>query len=167
MSELSELLARMQFSVSVAGGAVTGHLHDHDQVVLTFRPGYYDRVDESVLEHHLVSLARMMRAEYVRRYYAALSTAFGRTVTKDPPPIGRREKEYAALRQEFVAEGRSADGRITIEVRGMESWRIRITPGTLGVLTEADFAEQFRTAATLLIRDQFAGIRTLKDHIYG
>lgn len=167
MSELSELLARMRFSVSVAGGAVTGHLHDHDQVVLAFRPGYYDRVDEAALEHQLVSLARVMRTEYVRRYYAALSTAFGRTVTKDPPPIGRREKAYAALRQEFVAAGRSADGRITIAVRGMESWRIRIAPGTLGALTEADFVERFREAAALLIRDQFAGIRTMKDRIYG
>ncbi|GAA5179526.1 hypothetical protein GCM10023322_09740 [Rugosimonospora acidiphila] len=58
-------------------------------------------------------------------------------------------------------------GRITISVRGMQSWRMRIAPGTVRTLNEAQFAQQFREAATALIRDQFAGIRALRNRIYG
>jgi hypothetical protein len=167
MSELSDLLDRMRVHASVAGGAITGELHDHDRVDVSFAPGFYARSTDTALEQHLVSLARLMRAEYVRQYYAAVSTAFRRTITKDPPPIGPRDMDYAERRQELVAEGRSSSGRITISVRGMQSWRIRIAPGTVRALNETQFAEQFREAATALIRNQFAGIRALKNRIYG
>ncbi|WP_345626460.1 hypothetical protein [Rugosimonospora acidiphila] len=44
---------------------------------------------------------------------------------------------------------------------------MRIAPGTVRTLNEAQFAQQFREAATALIRDQFAGIRALRNRIYG
>jgi hypothetical protein len=166
MSELSDLLDRMRVRASVARGAITGELHDHDQVDVSFAPGFYDRTTDTALEQHLVSLARLMRAEYVRQYYAAVSTAFGRTITKDPPPIGRQDTDYAAQRQDLAAEGRSSSGRITITVRGMQTWRMRIAPGTVRVLNETQFAAQFREAASAVIRNQFAGIRALKNRIY-
>lgn len=167
MSELSDLLDRMQVRASVAGSPVAGFLHDRDEVEISFAPGYYDRADEAPLERHLAALARVLWAEYMRQYYAALSTAFGLTVTKDPPAIGRQDKEYVALRQDLVAEGWSGDGRILVTVRGMETWNVRVTPGTLRELTEAEFVTQLREAAGALIRHQFAGIRELKNRVYG
>ncbi|GIF12392.1 hypothetical protein [Actinoplanes teichomyceticus] len=164
---LRESLDRMRVHASVAGGAITGELHDADQVELTFTPGYYDRVAEPVLIDHLVALARVMHAEYVRQYLRAVSEASGRTITKEPAGDGRRDRAYAEQRQELIAEGRSADGRITVTVRGMRSWWVRIAPGTLRVLDERQFAARFGEAAHALIRDQFAGIRALKNHVYG
>jgi hypothetical protein len=164
---LGDALDRMRVRVSVAGDAIIGELHDNDRVDLSFAQGHYNSAAESTLEEHLVSLARVMHAEYVRQYFRAVSEAYGQTVTKEPPAIGRQDKEYAAQRRELVAEGRSVDGRITVTVRGMQSWRVRIAPGTLRALDERRFCERFGEAAHALIRDQFAGVRSLKNHVYG
>ncbi|BCY05676.1 hypothetical protein [Actinoplanes sp. L3-i22] len=164
---LRDALERMRVRVSVAGGAITGELSDNDRVELSFAPGYYDRVSEPALEEHLVALARVMHAEYVRQYFQAVSAAYGRTISKDPPAIGRQDREYTARRAELVAEGRSADDRISVTVRGMRSWRVRIAPGTQRALDERQFAVSFGAAAHALIRDQFAGVRVLKNHVYG
>src|SRR5690349_20523264 len=99
-------------------------------------------------------------------WYASDEIAGG-VEPEESPAIGRQDKAYASQRQELVAEGRSADGRITITVRGMRSWRVRITPGTLRTLDERQFSAGFGEAAHALIRDQFTGIRTLKNHGYG
>lgn len=167
MSELSDLLDRMRVQASVAGGAITAELHDRDRVEISFAPGYYERATEATLERHLASLARLVWADYARQYYAAVSTAFGQSVTKDPPPIGRQDREYTALRQDLIAEGRSGDGRITVMVRGMEVWDVRIAVGTLQELAEAEFVQQLSEAAGALIHHQFAGIRELKNRVYG
>src|SRR5689334_2436526 len=137
---LRDALNRMRVSASVAGGAITAELFDGDHVELSFAPGHYDRVDEPALEENLMSLARLMYAEYIRQYFRAVSAAFEQTVTKDPPAIGRQDREYAERRRELVAEGESADHRITVTVRGMRSWRVRIAPGTLRTLDERQFS---------------------------
>jgi hypothetical protein len=164
---LREALDLMRVRASVAGGAITGELYDNDRVDLSFAPGYYDRVSEPALEDHLVSLARVMHAEYVRQYFRAVSEAFGQTVTKEPPAIGRQDKLYVEQRLDLVAEGRSADDRVVITVRGMQSWWVRIAPGTLRALGGPEFSARFGEAAQALIHDQFTGIRALKNHVYG
>ncbi|WP_436523797.1 hypothetical protein [Actinoplanes sp. HUAS TT8] len=164
---LSEALNRMRVRVSVAGGSITGELYDDDRVDLSFAPGFYGLVAASVLEGHLVSLAREMHAEYVRQYFRALSVAYERTITKEPAVIGRQDREYTERRQSLVAEGRSARGQITITVRGMQSWQVRIGRDALRTLDERQFSLAFGEAAQALIRDQFAGIRALKEQVYG
>jgi hypothetical protein len=162
-----DALNQMRVRASVASGAITGELHDNDRVDLSFPAGCYERFVEPDLAAHLVSLARVMHAEYVRQYFRAVSEAFGQTVTKEPTAIGRQDRAYAEQRQDLVAEGRSADGRITVTVRGMHAWRVWIAPGTLRTLDERQFAACFGEAAQGLIRDQFASIRALKNHVYG
>jgi hypothetical protein len=49
----------------------------------------------------------------------------------------------------------------------MRSWQVRIAPGTLRALDERQFIAGFGEAAQALIRDQFAGIRVLKNNVYG
>ncbi len=163
---LRDALSRMRVRVSVAGGAITGELHD-DVVDLSFAPGCYERASVQALEEHLVSLAQALHTEYVRQYYRALSEAYQQTITKEPVAIGRQDREYTERRQELVAEGRSAGDRIVITVRGMRSWQVRICAGTLRALDERQFSAAFGEAARALIRAQFAGIRVLKDQVYG
>jgi hypothetical protein len=164
---LRETLNRMRVRVSVAGGSITGELHDNDRVDLSFAPGCYDRIAVTAMEDHLVSLARTMHIEYVRQYFRALSEAFEQTITKEPSAIGRQDREYAERRQELAAVGRSAGDQVTITVRGMRSWRVQIAQGALRALDERQFAIAFGEAAQGLIRDQFAGIRSLKGQVYG
>lgn len=164
---LRDALNRMRVRVAVANGSITGELHDDDVVDLSFAPGCYDRASTSALEEHLVSLARALHAEYTRQYYRALSEAYQQTITREPVAIGRQDREYTERRQELVAEGRSTGDRVVITVRGMRSWRVRIGEGVLRTLDERQFSAAFGEAAQSLIRAQFAGVRVLKDQVYG
>lgn len=167
MTGLAELLDQMRVHASVDGGAVSAVLHDRQQVDISFAPGFYRRATDAVLEEHLASLARLLRVEYDRQYYAVLSKASGETITKDPPPVGWRDTEYVTQREELIAEGASAGRRIVITARGLQSWRVSIAPGTVYDLDETQFADQVGEAAAGVIRSQFAGIRALKARVYG
>ncbi|BCJ44415.1 hypothetical protein GCM10010168_12290 [Actinoplanes ianthinogenes] len=164
---LRDSLDRMRVPASVAGGAINAELYHRDRVDLAFAPGCYQRFSERELADHLASLARVLHAEYVRRYFRALSEAFERTITKEPPAIGWRDQAYVEQREQLVAEGRSRDDRIVVTVRGMRAWHVWITAGALRVLDERQFSAGFGEAAQAVIRDQFAGIRDLKTRIYG
>jgi hypothetical protein len=81
--------------------------------------------------------------------------------------VSARDRDYRTARDELIAEGRSADGRVHLAVRGMRGWTIRIADGTLRELDEEEFTGRVREAAAELIRDQLAKVRTLKARIYG
>jgi hypothetical protein len=110
---------------------VTGELRDRTQVYLSFASGSYRSYDEATLEEQLIGLARRLWAGRMKEYYAAVSEAFGETVTKEAPPVGQRDIAFHKARDELVAEGRSADGRVYLQVRGMRSWTVRIKDGRL------------------------------------
>lgn len=64
------------------------------------------------------------------------------------------------------ARGESADGRVQVETRGMREWTVRIQPGTLRTLDEAEFAAAVREAAAGLIVDQREQIRDIAVRAY-
>jgi hypothetical protein len=70
------------------------------------------------------------------------------------------------VRDNLIAEGKSADSRIHIAVKGMRHWTVRIADGTVRTLTEEQFASGVREAARELINDQFAKVQELKQKIY-
>jgi hypothetical protein len=156
----------MRVQASSPDGLVTGELRGRSQVHLSFAPGSYRRYDEATLEQQLVGLARRLWAVRMKEYYAAVSEAFGETVTKESPAVGSRDVAFHKARDELVAAGRSTDGLVHIEVRGMRSWTMRIKDGTLRALPEEAFAVRVREAAAALIGDQFAKVRSLKLEIY-
>lgn len=166
MGVLSDRLDRMRVQASSPDGMVTGELRNRTQVYLFFTSGNYRDYDEATLEHQLVGLARRLWAGRMKEYYAAVSEAFGETVTKESPLVSPRDVAFHEARDELVAEGRSADGRIHIAVRGMRSWTVQIKDGTLRALAEEEFAARVREAASALISDQFAKVRALKLKIY-
>jgi hypothetical protein len=147
-------------------GMINGELRERTQVYLFFAPGTYRDYDEATLEQQLVGLARRLWAGRMKEYYAAVSEAFGETVTKESPPISPRDTAFHEARDELVAEGRSADGRIHIAVRGMRSWTVQIKDGTLRTLSEGELAAHVREAASALINDQLTKVRALKLRIY-
>jgi hypothetical protein len=166
MGVLAERLAGMRVRASLPNGGVSGEFSAERGVDISFSWGTYRTLDERELERRLASLAKLLRVAQAREYYAAVSEAFGRTVTKELPPLTPRDVAYDKARAELVAEGWSADGRVGVAVRGMAAWTVRIAGGTLRALDEREFAERFRQAGAELLRDQAAKIQALKDQIY-
>ena len=121
---------------------------------------------ERTLEQQLAALARLLWADRMRQYQAARADAFGQHMAESPPATAT-DRAYDEARDALVAEGRSSDGRLSITVRGMRAWSVRIAAGTVASLDERAFVDQVQTAAAALIEDQLAGIGQLKREIYG
>lgn len=166
MGVLSDRLDSMRVQASSPDGKVAGELRDRTQFYLSFVPGSYWSYDETTLEQQLVGLAQRIWSRRMEKYYAAVSEAFGETVTKESPPVSPRDFAFYEAREKLVAEGRSADERIYIALRGMRSWTVRIREGTLRRLTEEQFAAHMRAAVSAFITDQYAKVRALKLEIY-
>jgi hypothetical protein len=163
---IADRLDAMVVRVTGPGARFTAELRDRTEVTVRFQPGNYEEYDEELLERHLTAVAKLLWAGRMREYYAAKSEAFGMSITHESPPLTARDQDYDAERDRMVAEGRSADGLVSISVRGMQAWTVRIAPGTLRLLDEHQFADRVRAAAAALIHDQFAGIARLKAQIY-
>jgi hypothetical protein len=166
VSVLAERLENMRVRVHVPGAGLEGELRGRTGVRISFEPGTYEFRTERDLERHLASLARLLWAGRMKEYYAALSEALGEQISGESPPISLRDQEYDGARDALVAEGRSADGRIYVSVRGMRDWTVRIAENTVRTLREDQFVAAVGEAAAALIQDQFAKIRRLKDEIY-
>jgi hypothetical protein len=166
MGILADRLDAMQVQAMSPDGHIGGVLRNRTEVFIAFRPGSYDHYVESALEAQLTALAQLLWVGRTREYYAALSEAFGETITGESPAIGERDISYRSARDDLIAEGTSADGAVYIGVRGMRTWAVRIADGALGSLTEDEFAARAYEASHAMIVDQFAKIRRLKNYWY-
>jgi hypothetical protein len=163
---LADRLDSMQVTSTSPDGQIAGVLRNRTEVFIAFRPGSYGRYSESVLADQLGALARLLWAGRTREYYAALSEAFGETITGESPAISERDRYYRAAREELVAEGLSSDGLVYVGVQGMRTWAVRVAEGTIRELDEHEFATRVYEASHAMINDQFAKIRQLKNYCY-
>jgi hypothetical protein len=163
---LSDRLDSMRVRVASPDGMIIGELRNRTEVRLSFVSGSYRQYDTSTLEQQLAGLARRLWAGRTRKFYEALSEAFGETVTGESRPVSPRDVAFHAARDELIAQGRSADGRVRVAVRGMRRWRVKITDSTLRTLSEEEFSARAGEAAVALIRDQLEKIRELKQQFY-
>ena len=166
MGVLSERLDTLQVRVCSPNGRLTAELNGRTDVRVTFAPGAYRRYHERTLEGDLAGLAALLLAARTRSYYQALSEAFGTPMHGEPPALSLRDREYEAARKDLTVEGRSRDGRVRIATRGLQSWSVRISDGSLRSLGEEEFGCRLTEAAGALIGQQTAGIRDLKNRIY-
>jgi hypothetical protein len=164
---LADRLDSMHVHAATPDGAISADLNGRTDVSLSFARGYYDQCSERDLERRLTAVAILLWVGRMRALYAALSEAYKQTITGEDRPISPRDVEYAELRDALVARGRSADSRITVSVRGMREWSIRVKDGTVREIDERAFAAAAGEAAADLIRDQFAQIALLKNRVYG
>lgn len=167
MGVLAERLSHLHVRAALPDGGISGEFSSRDGVRIAFAPFVYNRVAKPELERRLAALARLLRIAQTREYYAAMSEAYGSTITKEPPAIRPRDQEYDRARAELVAEGRSTDGRVRITGRGMHAWTVEIADDALYALDEHMFAERVHEAAGELVHEQVAKIQALKARIYG
>ncbi len=167
MIRLSERLDRMSARAASPDGNILGELTHRTQLTLSFRGDSYDRYhSDSDLASQLTGLARLLWAAREREYFAVISDLSGEAVSSEPVALGRRDREYREARDEIVAEGRSADGRVRVQVRGMRQWSVHCAQGTVRALTQEQFCAAAAQATTQLIDDQTSKIRQLKDKVY-
>lgn len=160
MGELSDRLDQIHIHASVQNGAVSATLRRRDHVTVEFAPGHYQRVPEHELERQLAQLARLLAARRDAEYRAAWS-ALADADIRESTPIGRRDHEFETGRKSLTAEGRSADGRLAISVRGGTDWTVSIQPGALDTLDQTQFSDAVAQAATAVISDQLTRGRAL------
>jgi hypothetical protein len=167
MGELADRIDSMRVRASTPDGSITAELHDRDKLSLTFLQGWYDFCDDRDLERRLAVLANLLWVARTREYWRIFGDVAGHTVTGEDKPISPRDVDWREERDELVARGYSADGRIAVKAVGMRQWEVRIVPGTVRALNEHEFAEAAAQAAGELIQDQFAKIAALSNKYYG
>lgn len=167
MGLLAQRLDEMHVRVTAPGGDLSGELRGRDQVRIAFAAGRYQWLSEQYVEQQLAAVGRLLWAARMKAYHAAVSDALQMPVDRDEPPVSQQDVDFTAARDNLVAQGACADNSVHIEVRGMRSWTVAIAPGSLRRFREDEFTVRVQEAATALIRDQFAQVRSLKDRIYG
>jgi hypothetical protein len=163
---ITERVDSMVVRASAPDGRVSAELHGRTGVRVDLAPGYFYRADEADLESSLTQLAKLMFAGRMREYYAIISDEIRQTVVPDERAISALDTRFYEERDNLVAEGRGAGGRILLQVRGMKTWIVHIARGTLRELTEDEFTSGVADAAAELILDQQAKVRELKVRTY-
>ena len=166
MGIIADRLDSMVVRAAAPGGSLSAELRGRSAVFIRFEPGTFQHYDERLLERHLAAVARQLWAGRTRAYYAAVNEATVLPINGELPPNTQRDVEYDDLRSRLVAEGCSADGTVSLSVRGMREWDVRVSPGATRQFSEREFAERVRAAAEELINDQYSKILELKQQIY-
>ena len=164
MRSLGDRLDAIHLRVRVPGTDIEAELRDRTDVTISFGDGGYQWLSERDLERYMASLARLLYTAWVRAYRDNLPDAF--LSAMDGPP-DQREQDFLAARAELREQGASGDGRVTISAADMHDMTVRITPGTLRVLSEREFAADTREAVTALLADRRAKVRELKMRYFG
>lgn len=157
---------RLHASATTPDGAVSASITDRVRVEVRLAPGYYEQASATDLERQLSRLGKLLFAARMKEYYKVRSADFGQLVTREPSPLGRQDEEYVERRSRLVAQGEAAGGRVRISVVGMEQWSIQIGQDVPRTMSEEALCDAVSEAATLLVTQQFAEIRTLKREVY-
>jgi hypothetical protein len=163
VTTLGERLDEIRVRVQVPGTEVSGEVSHRSDVQIQFGRGVYAWASDRTMEGTLTSLAKLLYAGWVRAYRAALPESFRDSLDGADT---QADRDFLAARSHLVAVGRSADGRVTVQVRGLREVTVRVADGTVQALDESEFAERVTEAAADLLRDQSAKIDELKQRYY-
>ena len=161
MGQLAERLDSIHVRVRAPGTEIEAELRNGTDITISFGEGVYEFLNESGLERHLASLARLLYAAWLRQYRAAIDDS-----ALDIAPHDDRDHEFLRERSQLESAGASGDGRITFSAVGMRDISVRIVPGTVWQLTEDQFAARTKEAVALLVQDYRAKVRQLKIRYY-
>ncbi|WP_405164382.1 hypothetical protein OG203_04490 [Nocardia sp. NBC_01499] len=128
---------------------------------MSFGESAYAFVDDSRLERALTAIARLLWVGWQRQYRRAIEYTDLHIDADD-----QHDLNFFAERAEIEAIGESSDERITISAIGMENFSVRIEPGTVREISEAEFRASAAEAATKLIEDFLTKVAELKKRYY-
>jgi hypothetical protein len=159
----AERLDAIRFRVYVPDSQISAELAHRDQIRIDFGSGaHYRQLGDHDVEHYLTALARLVFAQWLRAYRQTLDEH----IVAEPGVDNWLDREFYEAREHIVAHGTSHDGRIRLTADGLRIITVRLTPGTVGQLTEAGCADDVRVAAAALIADYTGQVAELKERIY-
>jgi hypothetical protein len=165
MGAMADRIDAIHVHASAPAGGVHAELRGRDGLDVYFSSGFYRQTDERELEFRLTGVARLLWAEHERAYRQAVANFV--LYPGDPPAESVADVQFYEERDSLLATGRSDDERISVSVRGMRDWQVRIAPGTVRTLDEATFLAGARQAAIRLLSDQARQMIQLKVRVYG
>jgi hypothetical protein len=158
MESLADRLDSLRLRVQAPGSEIYADLRNRKDVSISFGESVYEWITEPILERQLASMARLLYAQWVRKYRAELSDSFLNAIG----PESQNDCDFLTARSEMESNGSSCDGRICISTVGMQNVEVHIVPGTLRELDEYEFAGRVTDAVHALADDYQAKIRELK-----
>jgi hypothetical protein len=152
--------------VSSPDRSIEARVENYTDVRISFRPGVFDRYDESELAYQLGRLGVTTWVAYHRERTEAYRASQGLSAEEladaerpsDDPRRQRYEEELNAIEGEGVSAGRL----VRIRTTGMMRWNVDIEPGALRHLGEQGFLGELHSAIRALIQDREAKIILLK-----
>ncbi|SDC42409.1 hypothetical protein [Actinokineospora iranica] len=158
MDSLADRLDSLRLRVQAPGSEIYADLRNRKDVSVSFGESVYEWTSERNLERQLVSMARLLYAQWVRKYRAELSDSFLNAMGAE----SQNDHDFLAARSELESSGASRDGRVTISAVGMQNVEVRIVPGTVRELDEHEFSGRVSEAVHALADDYQTKIRELK-----
>ncbi len=168
MTALSDRLDELHVHASAPGGGVHGELRGASSVLICLSTGFYRQGIERELEHRLEQLGRLLWVSRTRLYQETVEQyGDGLRIEHPDPERNPADAAFVERRALLVARGASPDGRITVAVEGMTTWRVTIADSTLRTLDESSFTRAVEIAAGRMIDDHAMHILQLKAQVYG
>jgi hypothetical protein len=164
MSSLAQRLDNIHVRVKAPGAEIFAELHHRSEVDISFGPGIYDWLAERHLERYLASAAKLLYVGWTRACREALGDSI---VQHSAAEETQTDRNYLDARGRLVATGRSADGRVTVTIKGVvHEVTVRIADGTIRALNQREFADRVHEAVAALAEDHLEKIRELKLRFY-
>jgi hypothetical protein len=165
VTDLAPQLSGMRVRASTPDGRLTAELVGRSELLLSFDGSYYYRTDERDLETQGATLCRLLWAGYVREFTRIIADAGGTAV--DPHAAGDpKDIEYFQRLSTLTAHGDCGDGHLELTANGMRNFDVRISDGTLGLLSEEQFTQCASRATQRLIDDQLDQVLRMRMRLY-
>lgn len=169
MGVFAERMKTSRLRVTSADGDIAATMTGGNRVEVTFRHGAYRHYDDTELARQLRGLISNLFERRLTARLAALSEAFGRTMTSmdGDGPFDTRTAQFQRRRDALTATGRSPRGCVAVRNTGGTAWQVRLKPGTVEALDETDFVREFLGAVAATRRDQAAKTVAIKADVVG
>ena len=154
--EFAELIERSEVTVTTPNGNVTATVRGEQDVTVRFAPGFYATCNTAQLQDHLQTVARLLFAAARREHLEQIRVFTGRDadeVESRPEPQTPQDHDYYARLAELFAEGESDDGLVSVSAVGQQQYVVRVKPGVLDRVPQAQIEASCAQAANRLLAE--------------
>jgi len=152
--EFAELIERSEVTVTIPNGHVTATVRGERDVTVGFAPGFYATCSTVQLQDNLQTVARLLFAAARREHLEQIRAFTGRDdVESRPEPQTPQDHDYYARLAELFAEGESDDGLVSVSAVGQQQYVVRVKPGVLDRVPQAQMEASCAQAANRLLAE--------------
>ncbi|HEY8471528.1 MAG TPA: hypothetical protein VIL37_02705 [Natronosporangium sp.] len=167
MGEVAERLADLTVTVSSPDGNIEAEVYGGRVRWLEFRPGAYQRYDESELAHQLERLATLAFVNHDRGVQKIMEDVGLHRPRGPAEARDEAHRRYLADLPNIHATGVGPRQLVRFEATGLLNWRCDIVQGTLRQLSEQQFIAEVIDAAQALLQQHRYETGLLRNEIFG